>query len=316
MSELNARQIKKRAYGAKLISLLNEYSNVMVLNIDNVGSKQIQQVRLATRGRAVFLMGKNTIIRRVLRDVVDEKPHLAPLLEVVRGNVGFCFTNEDLVGLRKEIQENQVPAPAKTAMFAPVDVFVEPGPTPLDPGQTSFFQALNIATKISRGAIEILTRVKLITAGERVSSSAVALLTKLGIKPFFFGIKVTHVLEGESFYDASVMDLTENDILNKFFNGVRVVAALSLALRFPTPASVPHSICSAFRALLAISLETEYEFEESKLFKEMLANPDAFAAPAADAAGDAGAAAAEPEEESDEEEGAAVDIFGGDEEDY
>ena len=50
----------------------------------------------------------------------------------------------------------QVKAPAKAGALAPIDVFVDPGNTGLGPEKTSFFQALSIATKISRGTIEIL----------------------------------------------------------------------------------------------------------------------------------------------------------------
>ena len=47
-------------------------------------------------------------------------------------------------------------APAKAGALAPIDVFIPPTNTGLGPEKTSFFQALQIATKISRGTIEIL----------------------------------------------------------------------------------------------------------------------------------------------------------------
>merc|ERR1711966_462518 len=164
--------------------------------------------------------------------------------------------------------------------------------TPLDPGQTSFFQALNIATKIARGAIEILSDVKLITKGERVSSGAVALLTKLDIKPFFFGIAVTSVFDQGCVYDAKILDLSEQDMLGKFWLGVNMVASLCLEVGYPTLASIPHSFQNAFKKLVAISVETDYTFPEAQIFKDFLADPSAFAA----------AAAPEPEPEEEEEE--------------
>ena len=66
-----------------------------------------------------------------------------------------------------------------------------------------------------------------------------------------------------------------------------------------------HSFVNSYKNVLAISLATDYEYEGSAKLKEMLANPEAFAAAAAPAA-DAGQAAPaaeekkeEPEEESD-----------------
>jgi large subunit ribosomal protein LP0 len=319
--EVNPRRQRKLDYGQRLLRLIAENKNILLLNIDNVGSRQMQQVRIALRGQATFLMGKNTIIRRVLRDHIDNggAAQLEVLLPYIYGNVGFCFTNNDLADIRKKVTSNQVPAAARGGSFAPLDVYIPPGPTPLDPGQTAFFQALNIATKITRGAIEIINTVHLIKKGERVSASAVALLTKLGIKPFFFGIKVTHVYENGSFYEAEVLDLSQDLLLGKFLRAASRVAAISLAINVPSAASLPHSLLRGFQKLLGIGLVVNYIFKEAEPYKAFLDNPDAFKA-AAGAGGSAGgaapaAAAAAPVEEEEDEEPAGMSgggLFGDD----
>jgi len=192
------------------------------------------------------------------------------------GNIGFVFTNEELNETRGVIQANKVPAAAKSGTLAPSDVVVPPGPTGLDPGQTAFFQALQIQTKIARGSIEILNPVNLIRTGEKVTSSHVALLSKLNIRPFHYGIKVTHAYEDGSVYEAKILDLSHDDLLEKFFRGVRQVAAISLAVHQPTLASLPHIFANATKNLIAISLATDYTFKESKAFKDYLENPNAF----------------------------------------
>lgn len=50
----------------------------------------------------------------------------------------------------------KVAAPAKAGALAPIDVYLEAQNTGMGPEKTSFFQALSIPTKISRGTIEIL----------------------------------------------------------------------------------------------------------------------------------------------------------------
>lgn len=55
------------------------------------------------------------------------------------------------------IEETKVGADAKAGTIAPIDVTVPAGPTGMDPGQTSFFQALGIGTKIVKGQIEIIS---------------------------------------------------------------------------------------------------------------------------------------------------------------
>jgi len=221
---------------------------------------------MSLRGTAVVLMGKNTICRKAIREHMETNPALEALLPWVKGNIGFVFTNADLNKVRTTILENKVPAAAKQGGIAPIDVYVPPGPTGLDPGQTAFFQALNISTKIARGSIEIINQVHLIKAQEKVSASHVALLAKLNIQPFFYGIGVTHVYEGGVVYEASVLDLTKDDLYEKFFSGVRKIAALSLAIGYPTIASVPHTISGAFSKLVYIASSVGYEFKEAKAF--------------------------------------------------
>lgn len=312
---------RKLKYASKLAALFDTYQNVLLISADNVGSKQMQQVRMALRGRAEILMGKNTVMRKVLRDITESKPEVEALIPFIVGNVGFVFTNDDLQEVREVVESNKVPAAARPGAFAPVDVLLPPGPTGLDPGQTSFFQAMNIATKIARGSIEIINQVHLIKKDERVSASAVALLSKLGVKPFSFSIQVLQVYENGSLYAAKILDLSDDDMLQKFFVGVNLVAALSMQIGVPTLPAIPHYFFHTFQTLVAISLATEYTFERAQIFKDYLENPEAFAAAAGGgggAAADAAAVAApaaveEPEEE--EEEAAAADLFG-DDDDY
>lgn len=309
---LSLKKQRKNAYWAKLESCLAEYKNILIITVDFVGSKQMQNVRLAIRGRGQVLMGKNTIIRKVLRENIEKNPKLESLLPYIKGNMGFVFTNDDLNEIRKVVTDFKMPAAAKSGVIAPIDVVIPPGPTGLDPGQTSFFQTLNISTKISKGTIEITSEVRLCQAGVKVTSSAVALLAKLGIKPFMFGINVNTVYEDGSVYDAKVLDLEQSDLIQMFCGAVAKLAALSFEIGEINAATIPHSFGRAFNTLLAIALETEYEFEEVKAVKEMLANPGVGAVAAG---GDAPAAAAAVVEEEEEEEAApAMDMFGGDEE--
>jgi len=315
------KRVRKEAYAEKLKQLLNEYKNVLICSVDNVGSNQMQKVRLALRGSAVLLMGKNTVMRKIIRAEGEKNAKLLALLDVIVGNVGFVFTNGDLNDSRGVIQSNKVPAAAKSGTLAPTDVIVPPGPTGLDPGQTGFFQALQIQTKIVRGSIEIITPVNLIKAGEKITSSHVALLSKLNIRPFHYGIKVIHAYEDGAVYEAKLLDLSHDDLLQKFFKGVRQVAALSLALHQPTLASLPHIFANATKNLIAISLATDYTFKESKAFKDYLENPDAFKTESKkEDVADKDVEAAEPEkdgedeEEKDEESDGAIGggLFGGD----
>ncbi len=307
---------RKEEYFAKLKEYLGSYAKAFIVSVDNVGSAQLQQTRKALRGKAEILMGKNTMMRKCIREFVEENEGspVAQLEALCRGNVGFVFTNGDLGDVREVLEANVRPAPARVGSIAPIDVIVPKGPTGCDPGQTAFFQTLQISTKITRGQIEMTNDTHLIHEGDRVTASQAALLQKLNIEPFTYGIVLKSVYDNGSLFDAKVLDITDDVLAAKFSSAVSVVAALSLALGYPTQASVPHSIANAFKAVLAVTLGCDnYSFAEADVYREYLADPSKFAAASGGGGGSAEAEAVVEEEEEEEEEApAATDMFGGD----
>jgi large subunit ribosomal protein LP0 len=268
---------RKKAYFERLVKYCDEYSKILIVEADNVGSNQLQKIRIQLRGKAAVLMGKNTMIRKVLKDHSKNNAKLLKLLPLVRGNIGFIFTNGDLNEIRDIIAANKVGAPAKAGSISPIEVVVPAGNTGQEPTKTSFFQALNIPTKITKGTVEIIADVKILSIGDKVGSSEAALLSMLNIKPFSYGLKVISVYDDGSVFEPKVLDLTDEDLAKKFFAGIANVASLSLALGLPNQASLPHMFVNAYKNVLSVALETEYSFPAADRVKDMLANPGAFA---------------------------------------
>jgi len=296
------------AYFAKLKDLIETYPSIFIVNVDNVGSNQMHQIRQALRGKGQILMGKNTLVRRAVRLILAENPDYERFLPHVRGNVGFVFTSSDLKEVRDVIVENKVAAPAKAGAIAPNDVYVPAGNTGMEPGKTSFFQALNIPTKIARGTIEIVSDIHLVPAGQKVDASQATLLNMLNISPFTYGMKIIQIFSEGQLFPESVLNVSEDELLEKFMSGVKAIASISLAINYPTLASVTHSLVNSYKNLLAVALATDITFEGAEKAKAYLENPEAFAA-AAPAAESAPAAeekkeeAAKDEEESDDDMG-------------
>jgi large subunit ribosomal protein LP0 len=234
------------------------------VNVDNVGSNQMHQIRVSLRGKGVVLMGKNTMVRRALRTILAEYPQFERLLPHVKGNIGFVFTAADLKEVRELIIANKVAAPARAGAFAPKDVTVPAGNTGMEPGKTSFFQALGIPTKIARGTIEIVSDVKVVVGGTRVGTSEATLLNMLNISPFTYGMSVVQIFDSGNAFSPDVLDVDEQTLIDRFLSGIKTIAALSLALKYPTLVSVSHSLVNAYKNLLAVSLATEYTFEGSE----------------------------------------------------
>uniref|UniRef100_A0A4W6CQT3 60S acidic ribosomal protein P0 n=1 Tax=Lates calcarifer TaxID=8187 RepID=A0A4W6CQT3_LATCA len=284
----------KSNYFMKIIQLLDDYPKCFIVGADNVGSKQMQTIRLSLRGKAVVLMGKNTMMRKAIRGHLENNPALEKLLPHIKGNVGFVFTKEDLAEVRDMLLANKVPAAARAGAIAPCDVTVPAQNTGLGPEKTSFFQALGITTKISRGTIEILSDVNLIKTGDKVGASEATLLNMLNISPFSFGLIIQQVYDNGSVYSPEVLDITEAALHARFLEGVRNIASVCLEIGYPTLAS----------RVLAVAVETDYSFPLADKVKAYLADPSAFAAVAAPAAAaeTAAAPAAAKEEVKEESE--------------
>jgi len=311
------RRTWKGQYFKKLQEYVAEYPKVLVVSVDNVGSKQMQEIRMTLRGHGELLMGKNTLIRKCLRGLIETNPDLEKLMPYIRGNVGFVFTKDDLREVKKIILSIKVKAPAKAGAVAPIDVWVPAGNTGMGPEKTSFFQALAIPTKIARGMIEILNDVHLIKKADKVGASEATLLNMLNVSPFSYGLVLLHVFEDGAVYEASVLEIDLSELRTRFLQGVRNIAALSLQIGYPTLASVPHSIANGLKKLIAVAVATNIDFPAADRSKAFLKDPSAFAAAAPAAA----APAAKKEEkkeapkkvekkEESEGEGGFGDLFG------
>ncbi|XP_010490328.1 PREDICTED: 60S acidic ribosomal protein P0-like [Camelina sativa] len=90
---------KKIAYDTKLCQLIDEYTQILVVAADNVGSTQLQNIRKGLRGDSVVLMGKNTMM--ILRKHI---PNLAAsrgvLVLYIRDNKRASLRLGELVKLK------------------------------------------------------------------------------------------------------------------------------------------------------------------------------------------------------------------------
>merc|ERR1719229_752167 len=194
------------------------------------------------------------------------------------------------------------------------------GPTGMDPSQTSFFQALNIGTKIVKGQIELVSEFPILKVGDKVSPSAAVLLNKLNIKPLEYGMEVQQVYQDGSVFAAAVLDIKDEVLIQKFIAGIANMAAFSREIGIPTEAGLPHAFGNAFKNIAALIADADFTFKEVEEVKKFLEDPDAYAAanpvaaaPAATGAAVAGAAKKEEKkavEEEEEEEDMDFDLFG------
>ncbi|KAI4132608.1 MAG: hypothetical protein LQ347_002518 [Umbilicaria vellea] len=305
---MGGKTANKAGYFDKLKGLLEEYKSIFIVTVDNVSSQQMHEIRSSLRGDGVVLMGKNTMVRRAIKGFLNDFPEYERLLPHVKGNVGFIFTNADLNKTRERILANKVAAPARAGAVAPADVFVPAGNTGMEPGKTSFFQALGVPTKIARGTIEITTDLKLVEAGCKVGASESTLLNMLNISPFTYGMGISQVYDQGQTFGPEILDIEESQLFAALNSAIKTITTISLAANYPTLPSIMHSLVNGYKKVLAVAVETDYSWPQIEDLKDRIANPDAYAssgpaAPAAEEAKTEAPAAAAAEESENEESG-------------
>jgi len=243
----------------------------------------------------------------------EDRPHLSIVSDQLVLNIGMIYTNGDLNQIKDILDSHSREAPARVGSIAPADVIIPAGPTGLDPRQTAFFQALQIETKIARAQIEIVNPVTIIHEGEKINPSQSALLDKLKIRPFYYKMHIKNYIDSGKLFNAKVLSITPEDVLDKFKANAQNMTALSLGSGYVIPSAAPHLMINAFKNLAGAAIGGGYNFPLLDAMKSAAA-----AGPAQGGGGDAKPkeeAEAEAKPESEEESDGPIGLFG-DEDDY
>jgi len=79
-------------------------------------------------------------------------------------------------------------------------------------------------------------------------------------------MKVTKILQDGNIFDAAVLDLNAEVIKAKFVNAILRQSKIALAIGVPCTSSAPHSLLNGFKNLLAVSVESGFEFDQAQVF--------------------------------------------------
>lgn len=258
----SAKERKETTY-ERAKQLFGKYKKFALVGIDNVVSTQLKNIKKQWGNDVEFLMGKNSAIKRAMGDL--GMPELSPVHELVKGDVCFIFFDGCVKDVKKVIDANVREACAKVGDIAQREVWVESCITGMTPDKTSYFQVLGIATKITKGKVEIISPYKVLSAGDRVGPSQANLLGMLNIKPFSYKMTMHQIYEDGMLYDSSLADVSEEDIVSSLRSAISSVAAASLGAGVVTHASVPYDIRNAFKSILSVSLGSEFAIREQSI---------------------------------------------------
>jgi len=219
-----------------IVDLFKKYKNVIVIDVSNIGDKQIQFTRKELRDIAVLKMSKKSLQLRAIERYKEEsgKEGLDELAEKVPGQASLLFTDLDPFEIKRIFDENLWMVPAKPDSITPVDIWVPEGDTGLPTGQviSELNMTLKLPTRLQNDTIWIREDTRTHKAGDYVEVKQAAVLKKLGIKPLESLIKI-HVAwaDGEILpKDVIYMDLeaVQRDIATAFLSAQKLAIEVGI----------------------------------------------------------------------------------------
>jgi len=321
---------RKRDIVTRLCECFLKYNQICVVSLDNVSTNQIHAARKTLADgeyKGEMIIGKNTLIKKALKFVTEQpdssspdyedhknwtqRPELANLIPLMKLNIGLIFSEEPYSELREKVEAEKISQPARTGVLAPCNVVLPAGPTGVEVGKIDLFHKLNISCKTVKSAIEINKDVKIITKGEKVAEGATQMCKLLQIVPFEYSLSFQYVWLNGDVLTQEIIEMPLSDITDKFKSYAGLLTGLSLGANIPNSLSAPQFIVNGFKKLLAIGMESGYEFAQLKAAKDASANaPTQAQATTAVAETKKEEAAPAQEEEEEEEDMDLGDLFG------
>ncbi len=257
----------KMEFVDKIVGLINKYPVVGIVNINNIPAPQMQKMRANLRGKAVFIVGKNRLIKLALEKAGKE--NLAELAEYIDGQTGVIFTDINAFKLTKMLDKTKTKAPAKGGEKAPEDIVVHEGETPFKPGPIiSELQKVGIPAAIQKGKIIIRKDTVVVKKGEVISRDLAQVLTKLEIYPLTVGLDLRAAYEDGMVFPKDVLEVDTDKVYGDVLNAIQSAINLSVNAAFPTKVTMPIIIANAHMKALNLAVNAGVVKSEEKKEEE------------------------------------------------
>ena len=192
--------------------LTTSYQTIALLDLTSLPAKQLQIVRKKLSEKIKFIIARKVLIQKALESSANHK--VKDLIPHLGKEPAMIFTNLNAFDVFAQFKLNRQSLPAKAGQLAPMDIWVQPGPTPFAPGPIiSEFAQLKIKAKPVNGKLEILQPALVVKAGEPVPKLAAGILSKLGIEPMQVGVNLVAAVEGSDLYLSSILDIDTDKLI-------------------------------------------------------------------------------------------------------
>ncbi|HXQ49013.1 MAG TPA: 50S ribosomal protein L10 [Thermoplasmata archaeon] len=236
-----------------------------LVGVRGVPASALQKMRRDLRARnQPIVVATNSAIRHALERAVKKRPSLAPLLDQVEDQTAVLAAEGNPFALHQQFLRTRSPTPARGGEIAPSDIVVPAGTTSFKPGPiVGELQHAGFPAAIEKGKVVLKKDTTIVKAGGVISREVATMLTRLDIFPLEVGLSLRAVVEGDTFYPATVLAVDLDAQRTELVRGSRRALGLALALGYATPATAPLLLTKAHRSALAVAIAAGYATPET-----------------------------------------------------
>ena len=278
--------------------MIDEYSVIGLLDMNNLPSKQLQQIKKEMKDFAVVRMSRKTLMDIALED--SDKDGIDALETNEAVQPAFIFSKKDPFQLYSLIQANQTSAAADGGEIAPNDIEIPEGDTGIGPGpMLGKLQGAGAQVQVDDGSIHVQNPAVIVEAGDEITADDAEILNQLGIEPLQIGLDLVIAYSDGEVFTSEELDIdTEayrQDIESAATAGFNLAVNAGVVNETTAPAIISEAVQKAKNVAISEGLPEEETIEEAVSYA-------ASAAESVDSEIDLEAAKEELEEDEDSEE--------------
>jgi len=236
-----------------------------VVGFRGVPAAALQSMRRELRARGhPIKVATNTSIRHAIEKASQQRPSLAPLLQQVEDQSAILAAEGNPFSLFQELARTRSPTPARGGEVAPHDIVVPAGATSFKPGPiVGELQHAGFPAAIEKGKVILKKETTIVKAGGTISREVAGLLTRLEIFPLEVGLALRGVVDGETFYPPSVLNVDLDARRADLARAAHTALGLAVEIGYATPSTVPLLLSRAHRRALGLALAAGYVTKET-----------------------------------------------------
>lgn len=263
---------KKKDVVKEFTQLIESYPVIAAIDLENLPSKQLNDMRAQLQGTALIVMTK----RRLLKIAIDnsKKEDIKKLKEHLKGMPALLFTKENPFKLYSTLKKNKSAAPIKAGQKAPNNIIVKAGATNFAPGPIiGELGSFGIKAGIESGKVAIKEDKIVLKEGEEATQKLAGLLQRLGIKPMEIGLNLTAAYENGEILLKGVLDIDEEAFKNRITTAASEAFNLAIEAGYTTKDTINLLLSKAHSQALALA--ESQDIMTSETVKSTLAKAEA-----------------------------------------